>query len=391
MRFKTALFSQYWFFLLVLILSACSKNNTEIDQVEESVTYVPITIYGLHDEEHTLAHISENGEVETTNLNAELQLNDRPYYSRRRNDDMLLFYSVFDPNLAIKQKNMKTGGTRIVGQFCPPAENESLHDFGGNDNLVYKLANYEVQGVNTFYLGVHNALVQSPCSNIVLSTSDSRADNPIDFQSYGDFVLVYFEKDQGSFSEYFLSVIDLNSSQVVHEFVYEYAVQRAFIENNELLIAADRNNPREFSVYSMADFSFKRKISFWQDPRTPILFHPNIFQNKVVSNVWLPQPSSFPVAPRVADFETGNTLYEMTVEDLMDLDSKVLRNIFPNLRTEPDYARSFQDFKIDLKTETIVFSYPTSDSTGYVVFTDYDGNIKSHVEVPVNPQLIVIH
>ncbi|WP_430906294.1 hypothetical protein [Maribacter sp. 2-571] len=393
MSFKAQHFYLPWFFSTLIALSACSSTDDTTTEEEEDTAYIPVTVYGQVNDKPAVLDISSEGTTQFTNLETEFGLNPDYKYFSVFTFDMLLFYTLDIPTLDLKLRNLATATTTLVPEFCASFEDEIRYGPGTNGDVVYKLAGTENEIDKSLYLEVYDLLEEAPCSRIDVAYSDSASADftPFDIQTYDNFVLVYYLKAEGGVPEYRVSLVDLAAGEVLNEFTFDDTINKAFIAGNEVFIDSKTNNFNEYDVYDINDFSFKRSITIVSKPFTPTLLTSFTVENKFPSFIALPQPSSFPVAPAITDLENGDILFEMTAEELITFDNKVLTEILPDLVTPADYARSFHDFKVDLKTETIIFAYSTSASTGYVVFADYEGNIKSHVELPLDPKRIIIH
>ncbi|UJH66492.1 hypothetical protein [Allomuricauda sp. SCSIO 65647] len=207
----------------------------------------------------------------------------------------------------------------------------------------------------------------------------------IDLESYDNYILVnYYGGDSG---KHFLTVVDLASGSIAHEFVFDTNIWTAFILENEIYLTT---NFYEFQVYGLSDFEFKRDFVLPAQARLGFgLVHPKIYQNQLVVELPRIQPSSSESTPGIININDGNLSFEPNDEDLVLLNNEVQRWIVDNL--DFDFIRSFDDFMIDMKSETFVFKYLVSDTSGLIVFADYSGTILSYVPVPVNPQIMILH
>ena len=376
-------FSHVFFYILLLCYAtACSTDDVSDNNI------IPVSIYGKSNNDHAHVTISNKGIVTKYILNDELQLDSDTDSYLRISDKSLFFYSPFNQDTGIRQKNLVTGAIVVKEKFCLSQLNDSFVNVGGNDDVLFKIiASNENMGNGSVYLDVYDTQSEVPCSRINVSKAPSRyIDRSVEAEIYDTTILVKYKSENKNY----LTVVDLITKQVVKEFVFNTAVYTAFVLKKEIYIATAFS---EYKVYNLSDFSFKRDIILKGNSESLGLdfglIHPNVYKNQIAANLTVPQPTPMVFVPAIIDNENGKLIDHIDYLSLRDLNYKIFDIVIQDLKH--DRFEVFNDIKIDLASKTLILTYPLSNSAGLVVYADYDGNLLSYIEVPVNPQRIIVH
>jgi len=372
----------FFYILLLCCSTACSTDDVTDNNI------IPVSIYGKSNNDHTHVTVSNMGIVTKHILNDELQLDSNTDKYLKISNKNLFFYSPFNLNTGIRQKNLVTGATIIKENFCLPQLNDSFVNVGGNEDILFKvIINIDDMSNESVHLDVYDTQLEVPCSRINISKAPSRyIGRSIEAEIYDTTILVKYESED----KYYLTVIDLITKQIVKEFIFDSAVRTAFVLKSEIYISTIFP---EYKVYNLLDFSFKRNIILI-DNLSAIeldlgLIHPQVYKDQIAAKLFLPQPAILESVPAIIDRNSGKLIDHIDYSDLRSLNYKIADVIFQDLNY--DSVGSFNDIKIDIASKTLILTYPLSSSAGLVVYADYDGNLLSYIEVPVNPQRIIVH
>ncbi|MGI9546077.1 MAG: hypothetical protein ACR2MM_02480 [Flavobacteriaceae bacterium] len=365
----------FWTICVALVFWNCSNDDGE-EMQPASLLEIP-DFQLIAEDAESIYWYSYNAELEsanTINLTQEDNLN-RFYISLRQVADKLSFFSLFDGNFSLFQKNTSNNGTVSVQDFISITAERSII-WGTTTESQIIMAYYSPPssgelGVRTLDIE-SGSFVDTPLASNVFDTSEPLYHNQRLFAAYLD-----------NNNRYKMVVFDTENLLIIRAFDFQDQFPSLLINeegNLEILLGREGIFGRQvFDIVTM-DLIDSENFSLGQFLETGPL-EAFLVNNKLYYQYSLVQPSPLPSTPAVFDFTTGDS-------HIVDIVS--IRDIFLE-ETGQVFVPTAFGFSVEERVFLMAYAVSTSDDSfdGGVLVISENGDLIDILELPFIPTYFI--
>ncbi len=360
---------------LILLLGSCS-NDDPVALEPENVQVVPDFQCIGEDFESIYLYNYDAGleSGSAVNLTQEDDLN-RFYIGLRQVADVLSFFSFFQGDFSLFQKNIQNNSVSTVDNFISESAERSVI-WGANSESQILIGYYSPRGSGEFGVRVldvvNGTFSDTPLASNVFDTQEPLYFNQRLFASYLD-----------NNDRYHLIVFNTVDHSVITTFDFEEETPSFLIDDlgNFVLF---RGNQSVFSkeVYSIANMDLLMSDSFTiNEFFEPGSFNAYLVENNLYYQSALVQPAPIITTPAIYDFENSQN----QILDILTIRENVIQQIGRDITpTAYGFNREDRIFFIGFA----VVSSDTSFDGGIMVISD-DGSLIEVIELPFVPTYFI--
>lgn len=357
---------------LSLLLVGCSNDDNELRENEITTTIPDFQLIG-EDEESVFqySYSSQSGSGSTTNLSQEINVG-LDYLSLRQASDVVTFFSFFEGNFSLIQRNVRTNSTLNLENFISVSDERSLIWGATSESQIfmsyYSPPSSGALGVRTIDVDT-GSFVDTPLATNVFDTLEPLYFNNRLFAAYLDFS-----------DKYHLVVFDTENLAVIRAFDFGDFFPSIFINDEGNLVIIKGNAGAEFllELYDLDSIDLLGQTTFTLDQflsTGPIQAY--LVDNKLYYFDILVQPSPVPQAPAVYDFSSATNNTTNIVNLIQLAQDEIGKNIFVS------------SFGFDANTRIFLVGYGilTDNSTldGGILIVTEEGELIDIIELSFVP------